>query len=93
MTERQRLLVARPVAVAMHGKCQVIELVGVDFSTLRPHGTLARGTGSIPFSTGGSGRDDGDPRAAIRPKMDYSLVCSGFTNSRKSGSPQRDNTA
>ena len=48
--DRTPVLVARPVPVAMHGKCQVIELIGVDFSTLRPHGTLARGTGSIPWA-------------------------------------------
>ena len=83
MTERQRLFVARPVPVAMHGKCQRIEFIGVDFSTLRPRGTLEAPAASpwaqfhsytfgiryaaLSFSTGALGHDNDDPALRYGP--------------------------
>ena len=83
MTERQRLFVARPVPVTMHGKCQRIEFIGVDFSTLRPRGTLEAPAASpwaqfhsytfgiryaaLSFSTGALGHDNDDPALRYGP--------------------------
>jgi len=93
MTERQRLFVARPVPVTMHGKCQRIEFIGVDFSTLRPRGTLEAPAASpwaqfhsytfgiryaaLSFSTGALGHDNDDPALRYGPNRLF-LVCSGI---------------